>query len=193
MAKHIPQGAQAQPVGTEQVHLVDPKVMRVNWDDESQEIIDFGDLAPWSKKVRIGKDIFTVREASAEAGAKYRNKAAQAAKLNDAGKVVGVDNPADVEPYLVHLCLFYDKQNKPGDPAGGTTEANVPLDRVKSWKYSIVKQLFDRIVKVSGLREDEEDEVFLQKRIDEDTQKLKQLRNGKQENPDRPVGNDAKN
>lgn len=166
-----------------------PNPGKLEIDIATQDILDFGDLTPYEKKVKIGKETFILREASADAGAKFRNKAAHSARISPEGKLLGVDNPADSELYLVHLCLF---QRVP-DGTGGVKETNVPLERIKSWRYNIVKQMHDIIMDVSGLRQEEETEEVLTKRIAEDQKKLADMRNGSKEGARSHIGAHAKN
>lgn len=109
---------------------------------------DFNDLTPVLKVVRyMGKKYFA-QEASEGAAVAYRNASLKAAKMAD-GKVIGMEGAADVEPLLVHLCLF-----KTND-AGEKTIENVSLAEVRTWPSRIIRPIFDWIKEVSQLNEAE--------------------------------------
>lgn len=98
-----------------------------------------------TEPVYIGDAVFTLKEATIGAAAKYRNALLECATIGPDGKPSKFSGMADVEPLLVSLCLF--------DADGN----GVPLSTVNEWPSRIVKQLFNRIKDVSDLDEDEED------------------------------------
>lgn len=57
-------------------------------------------------------------------------------------RVSGVKNIADLEPLLVSLCLFHEKDDSP-----------VPLNVVKSFPYRIIRALYDKAYKMSDFEE----------------------------------------
>lgn len=129
------------------------------------------DLEPIRISVTIGKKKYVLREASEDAACKYRNASTNCARM-DNGRVTGISGPiADVEPILVSLCLFevYEHQRE-------QKERPVTLQQVRSWPARNVKPLFDRIIEISGLRE-EEDVEALERRIETDRERLASLRN----------------
>jgi len=91
--------------------------------------------------VTIGKDEFVLREADGDVSCKYRNAVLSCTKLSGRGKPVSIQNLADVEPYLVSLCLF----SLDGKP--------VALKVVRSWPNRITKQLYNTAKEISNLDE----------------------------------------
>ncbi len=153
--------------------------------DQDLHTLIFDDLTPREEAVKIGKDWYLLREASEWAACAYRNEGMKGARFED-GKLRSVDGVANVEPLLVHLCLFFAV----GDPPDGTNGSNgtlkvameptrgdplnVPLKTVRSWPSRIVKPLFDRAKQLSELEEDESEE-FIKEQIKVYTEKLEKI------------------
>lgn len=125
------------------------------------------DLEPKSVRVTLAGEPYLLREASEDAACRFHNAAMRAAKMSD-GKVTGVDGVADSEPILVAGCLFKLVKVK-----GRDVEQPVSLQFVRDLPARVVKPLFERAKRISGL--DEEPESVLRKRIAEDTKKLDEL------------------
>ena len=96
--------------------------------------------------VKVDGVQYLLREADEEAARKYRNACTKGVTLDD-GKIVKVDGIADVQSYLVSLCLFEVLTD-------GTTK-NVPtiLITIRTWPARIVKWMFDWTVETSDLSE----------------------------------------
>lgn len=125
---------------------------------------DFNDLGLREISVPIDGAVYTLREASEDAAAKYQNKLSQCTKLTD-GKVSGITGPlADSQSLLVSMCLFDDK-NRP-----------VPQSKVRQWPSRVVKQLFEKAAEISELAGTDDTEESLQKIIAETQEKLDKLR-----------------
>lgn len=101
------------------------------------------DLTPKEETYRIGGRDYTLVEPSEDAACRWRNLATSKAKMQD-GKVVGMDGIADVQPYLVSLCLF--EETDKGRVA-------VPLSVIRGWPARVVKVLFERAKELGDLDE----------------------------------------
>ena len=106
--------------------------------------LNFDDLETVTLPVAVAGKKYTLREASGEAAAKYRNVMLEGTTLGPDGKPVSIRGLADAEALLVSLCLFAEDGR------------NVHLAIVKAWPNRIVKKLYDTAVQVSDLGEDEE-------------------------------------
>lgn len=104
-------------------------------------ILDLGDLTPIEVPVLLGGKRFVLREASGEAGCKYRNAMLNCTQLGPDGRPASIRGLADVEPLLVSLCLF-DEQGKA-----------VLLGTIRGWPARIQKALFEQAKFISGLQE----------------------------------------
>lgn len=103
---------------------------------------------PAEEEVEIDGKIYLIREASAEAGKKWRNAQTSAARMAD-GKVVGLSGIADADPLLVSHCLY-----EVYDAGGGKTkERLVLLSKILSWPDRIQKTLAEWVKDHSNLRE----------------------------------------
>ncbi len=103
---------------------------------------NFDDLTPVEISITIANVDYTLREASEDAARQYQNKLASYTKLQD-GKVSGVSGPvADVQSFLVSLCLFTEK-----GPVG--------INTIRGWTNRIVVRLFEKIQEISDMGGDE--------------------------------------
>ena len=114
--------------------------------DESIEAMDFSDLSLAEVPVQIGDKQYTLREATGDAACLYRNALLRCTKLGPQGKPETVQGMADVEPYLVSLCLF-DENDKP-----------VKASVIRKWPARIQASLFTRIKEISDLGDEGEGE-----------------------------------
>ena len=96
--------------------------------------------------VHIGDKVFTLREASIGVAAKFRNAMLDCATLGPDGKPSKISGMANIEPFLVSLCLYDDTGNL------------VALKDLEKWPSRIVKKLFSRVKEISDLDELEEEE-----------------------------------
>jgi len=110
--------------------------------------------------ITIGGEDYVLREASGDAGCKYRNALLACTTLTD-GKPSRIEGMADVEPLLVSLCLF----TQGGRP--------VTVPKVRSWPSRVVKALFEKIKEISDLDEEEEDEEG--NRVENPTQEIEPI------------------
>lgn len=116
-------------------------------------IFDDGDSELKTIPVRFRGRDYVLREATAEAAARYRNAFFQCGKMVD-GKVVGMEGMADLEHLLVSLCLL--------ETADGQT---VPKEEVATWPSRIVKKLFNAAKRMSDLDEEEDTVESIDARI----------------------------
>lgn len=131
---------------------------------EELKPLDFSDLTPYEEKVPILGKVYTLREASGQAGTRYRNKMLESMRLGPEGKPQSINGMSDAEPLLVSLCLFDEAGVRP-----------VPIQTITSWPDRIQKALAKRIKEVSEL--DEPDTVEnLEKQMEELQKKLDKAR-----------------
>lgn len=141
-------------------------------DDPTDDFV-FEDLAPLTKRVVIGADVFWLTEASEDAHVRYQTARARTLKIKD-DSVVGVEGAGSVEPLLVSRCLYRGGKDgtlplKDGAPDQGHL---VPEPVIRLWPARVVKPLYDWINLVSALDGKDTEEgltkqiSFLQKRLD---------------------------
>lgn len=153
--------------------------------DDPRTDIDFDSLEPIRIKVSYRGKRYWLTEASEDAATKYRDRSIKAAKMYD-GKVVGMEGGAEVEPFLVSLCL-YEADPKDGslrltslgDP---NPEFLVPMSVVKSWPSRVVKPLYNRVREASDLTETDTVET-VQKAIGKLQRKLRALLDERDRDP----------
>lgn len=116
---------------------------------------DFDSLELAEVPVKYRGTEYTLQEASGRAAKEYRNARIRGARLGPDGSVVSMGDVGTVEPLLVSLCLFNNKNNK-----------NVPQPIVESWPEKIVKPLFDWVMENSDLTEEPKEREQLQKALD---------------------------
>lgn len=143
------------------------------------EKMTFDDPTPGKVEVVIGNEEYVLKEASGDTAVKYRNMLLRATKMTD-GKVSGIDGMADAEPFLVSACLF-----RIVDMKGTRTEVPVALAAVRAFKDSLLKSLFERVKKISGL-DDKETAESLKKKIADLTAKLEVLQRGQDDAKNSP-------
>lgn len=119
--------------------------------------------------VRVGSTKYVLREASGDAACKFQNARVSRYIYNDDGKLKGLRDMADLEPFLVSLCLFME------DKATPISEVTI-----RSWPQRIQSKLFDKAKAISGLDETD-DLAALQKQLDELSKRIEQVK--KQESP----------
>lgn len=126
--------------------------------------LNFDDLDLIEISIPIDGAVYTLREASEDAAAKYQNALSRCTQLTD-GKVSGITGPlADSQSLLVSLCLFDEKGRF------------VPQSKVRQWPSRVVKRLFEKAAEISEIAGESDTEESLQKTIDETQEKLDELR-----------------
>lgn len=149
----------------------------------------FDSLEPVEVPVAIGQKRYVLREASADAAAKFRSAASRAARFNEEGKLTHVEGLGETELVLVANCLCF-----PDDANPRTARVNrdgvpflVGINHIRTWKEAIVKQLFDKAKEISPALEEKETIEAIEKRMAKDARKLADLKrvlhrgNGKHE------------
>lgn len=156
--------------------------------EHQYETMDFTDLEPVSRSVKYKEKQYVLREASADAAAKYRNQGLRGARFSE-GKMVGMGDVADLQPYLVSLCLWELVGAAKEDSAetvsaarekNGTVEKPVDLKVIRTWPERMVKEMFNWVKDVSMLDEEETEEV-LNKRLQDTQKKLDEIKAKKRE------------
>ncbi len=91
--------------------------------------------------VKIGNRNFKLYDASEDAAVKFQNIASRAVKFT-AGEMSGIEGVANVEPLLVSMCLWEVKDGQ---------ELPIAEGEIRKWPSRVVKPLFDRVKKISGM------------------------------------------
>ena len=97
-------------------------------------------LALSSIDVTIDGRHYTLKEATADVAAKWRNTILRSAKISQDGKLQSMEDVAYSEPFLVSMCLYDEK-------------GPVPVQIVRSWPARVVKALFEEAKKLGDLDE----------------------------------------
>lgn len=134
--------------------------------------IVFDDITPLEVEVRVGKLDFVLREASGEAAVKYTNAKLKRLTLGSDGKPSTFQGMGDLEPYLVSLCLFTAKRERP-------ELNNQPLHEVeiRSWPHKVQKKLFEVAKQISEIDQDQSKED-LEKIVADAQKRLAELEAG---------------
>ena len=117
---------------------------------------------------------YLLKPLNAGSVALYKNKATSNVVLDETGKVKGLGNVGEMEPYAVHLSLHYN------DPIFVTENGKrVPLAVVNLLPGKIVEQLAKRVTLISDLREDVAGETIeaLEKKLAEARERELKLKN----------------
>lgn len=114
--------------------------MSNEFDFSDLEIIEIPVTGPDKQK-------YLLIEADAEGAKRFKNAQSNVYVFNEDGKVVGVKNPADLEPFLVSLCLKTATDKKP-----------VGLDVINKWPDRVVSKLFDKAKEISEIGKSKEAE-----------------------------------
>lgn len=102
------------------------------------------------------REHYCLREATGEAACKWQNKIFASAKIGADGKPTSIGNVADIEPYLLSLCLF------PYKPDGsGTADKPVTESVIRSWPSNVTSALYDKCLTISGLKKKEDKQTLL--------------------------------
>ena len=110
-----------------------------------KEPMVFEDLARIEVPVTVGSQQYVLREANGDTACKFQNARVARYEYNDEGKLVRLRDTADLEPFLVSLCLFMQD--------GVTPVSEVTI---RSWPGKIQGKLYDRAKEISGLDETED-------------------------------------
>lgn len=114
------------------------------------------DLTPRKVSVVIDGKAYSLQEASGDAACRYRNALLDCTQLGPEGKPTKIKGMADVEPFLLSLCL-YDENGK-----------LVPANKIRQWPSRIQKAIFEKLKEISELDEEEGQEDSL-KNVPSDT------------------------
>lgn len=109
--------------------------------------LDFESILLISIPVNIAGAAYELREASGDASAKYRNAMLACSTLGPDGKPTKMEGLADVDFFLLSLCLF------------NSTSGNlVPECEVRSWPNRICETLIEELKLISGMSEEDVEE-----------------------------------
>jgi hypothetical protein len=122
----------------------------------------YDDLEPVVVPVTIKGQKYNLREALEDAAVKINNARAGAARFTG-GELNRVHGVGELQPLAVSLCLFKVDAN------GGETAVSV--ETVKRWPTRIVKDLYDRLISISGM-----DEKKTVEQIDKEIARLNRMR-----------------
>lgn len=110
--------------------------------------LDFDSLELTEVPVKLGGKKYILKEASIEAHRLYTNKAVGSTKLSKDGTVTSIVGAADIQPYLVSLCLFYE--------GGDGKHHPVSEQVIKSWPSRVGKKLFQAIKQISDFKDEDD-------------------------------------
>lgn len=145
------------------------------------EGLNFDSLDLIQVPVSIGGEKYTLCEADEAAGAAYRNARVRGAKLEEGGDVTSL--PSDIgglQALLVCRCLYYCKED-------GNLGALVPQSTVRKWPSRIVRPLFDKVMEISELEEEEDTTESLEKQIARLEKRLMRLRENRAKKERKPT------
>lgn len=94
--------------------------------------------------ITIGSRKFKLYDASEDAAVKFQNIASRAAKFTG-GELSGIEGAANVEPLLVSMCLWEVKDGQ---------EISISEGEIRKWPSRVVKPIFDKARKISGMDDD---------------------------------------
>lgn len=142
---------------------------------------DFANLAPAEVPVKnlFGHNYVLV-EATEDAAIRFRNRAAQSAKVAD-GKVVGVEAVADLQVLLLSMCLVELNADGSRKTRPDGTSWCVPQDVIRRWPSRVVRPLFEKAKEISALGELESPEA-VRKQIDRLQDLLAEMEEGPSKN-----------
>ncbi len=118
--------------------------------------LNFDDLTLIELPVSVKGVKYVLREASGDAAVRYRNKLLDGTTLGPEGNVVKVIGMANVEPFLVSLCLF-DEKGRP-----------VKCELIRSWPARIQKALFEKVKEISELDEEQDLDTLIKQQAEID-------------------------
>lgn len=136
--------------------------------DDPFRPFEFMDHEPQFWEFEYKKRKFVLREASTEAGVRFRNSLAKATKFEN-GKPVGAGEGAGESAVaLLSGCLF--------EKTGEDKERPVPRVTFGAWPDRITQDLFTRALKMSGLDQEMETVDNLEKQIKDLQERLAKVK-----------------
>ncbi len=109
--------------------------------------LNFDDIAPIEIKVTIQNEKYVLEEATGQVATKYLNARLGKIKFND-GKASSLQGIADIEPFLVSMCLFKLDFGATGEVIKKTP---VSVTTIQSWPFRIQDQLYKEAKRISQL------------------------------------------
>jgi len=134
----------------------------------SEEELDLSKLAPEEIPVKGPDGLnYVMRSASADATVRYENASMKTRKWDnvrgedgkDHIKIIELVNLADVEPFLVSLCLCETEGNQKGRALlkKDGTPVLVPESKIRSWPGASLTPLFELAIRLSPWLRKQED------------------------------------
>lgn len=143
--------------------------------DATTDLLDYDDVAPFRRQIKVNGVRYFLLEPSAEDGRVWKNSLAAAAKFDSKGKFVRAENVTDHELVLVGRCVCLAADDGAGPKLGKNDRpAAVGKDLVTGWPSRVVKDLYRQLVEVGNLFETDT-APELRKRIAELQKKLDRL------------------
>lgn len=125
----------------------------------NENTLTFDDITRKEIPVRVGTTDYVLREANGTAATRYRNAMFSQAVLGENGKPQSLKDIGNLEPLLVHLCLFEKATGK-----------NVPMQTIMEWPAYVQRKLFAKAKEISRLEDDDEKTETEAKNLPADTQ-----------------------
>ena len=129
-------------------------------DPALMEAMDFDDLSVIEVPVSIEGKKYILREADGDTACRYRNACLKCTKLGPDGKAQSVHGLADVDPFLVSLCLLQVVELADGKK----NYKKVSLEFVRGRPNRVQKALFKRAKKIGKLDEIDDKEALLEQK-----------------------------
>lgn len=104
------------------------------------ESFDFDDIQQAVKEVKYEGKVYTLREPMSDAVTKWKN-AQMEGMVFENGKPKGARGLASIEPLLISMCLFDDK-DKP-----------VSLTALSTWSTKVTRKLYAWLLEVGELKD----------------------------------------
>lgn len=105
---------------------------------------------------RKEKKNYILREATGEAACKWQNKVFSSTKIGPDGKPSSIGNVADIEPYLLSMCLF------PVSPEGNTSPIPCKESFIRTLPAKVQSALYDKVLVISGLKKNQTKQSLLE-------------------------------
>lgn len=113
--------------------------------NESEQVVTDYNIQPKELRLTIGGAKYVMLEASGDVACRYRNALLDCTELGPEGTPVRVKNMADLEPYLVSMCLY------PVNADGTVASKSVSPVLVRSWPSRVQKALYVQARKLGDI------------------------------------------
>lgn len=137
---------------------------------ESEQGMVFGEESLVLKQIPItmGKARYILREADGDTACRYQNANLERVQYSNDGKLVNIRGGADVQPFLISLCLFEtDEKGEVRVSDHTKKEMRVSIETIRKWPNPVMRRLFNWVKENSDLGEEEETVEKLRKKLEE--------------------------